>query len=84
MMIGLGPSTLRCVRLDVVTVYYWRAFYWGFWGRGILLYFTFCLLCSLRWPNGWPSALNLRALWSCFRVCDACPSVGYMNWELAL
>jgi hypothetical protein len=48
MMIGLGPSTLRCVRLDVVTVYYWRAFYWGFWGGEFYftLLFVFCAHCG--------------------------------------
>ena len=48
MMIGLGPSTLRCVRLDVVTVYYWRAFYWGFWGgNSTLLYFLSFVLIAV-------------------------------------
>ena len=49
MMIGLGPSTLRCVRLDVVTVYYWRAFYWGFFGEGnsTLLYFLSFVLIAV-------------------------------------
>jgi hypothetical protein len=42
-MIGLGPSTVRCVRLDVVTVCYWRASIGVLGGEVyVTLLFVFC------------------------------------------